>query len=283
MVHERPPAINSKFCSICDTLIVDELKADPFFTGIYKCPACKMQKRIIPLSPPIQPTKLLPNIQIDQPSGKAASQHQHYFPSPLPTPIPSPIPYPESKNRLSFYIQQYQSVVDLQVKKPVPRPCPISTIKAQSFESFVMERYKRELENTDQRMDRSYITQYEICKLCHGLNTSGVVVTAKGDKICRKCFKASSITSKGTTVRVCNKCNTCHTSKWYTDRLSVGHICKSCYTKRRSTPTFDGIEGERRCTRCSENTSTLWYQDHFTSHGYMCFNCHDSCKKPRKS
>jgi hypothetical protein len=171
------------------------------------------------------------------------------------------------------------------IAKPIPqsamvRPHPSTIAKPipQSFEAFVMERFKR---NEKEVGDRSYITQYELCKNCHGLNTSGVVVTDKGDKICRKCFKASSVTKTAAT-RVCNKCKTDQTSKWYTDRLAVGHICKACYTKRRTCPKFDGLEVERRCTQCMTNHSSLWYQDHFTANGYICIECHDTRKKPKK-
>jgi hypothetical protein len=214
----------------------------------------------------------------------------------LPTPALSPKPSPEfrdqykpfcgedisrrlmTSNRPSSAVHSFS-----QSTKPYQHIAPAKqesrSDHPMSFESYVMR--KSTMANGDRALDKAYITQYELCKNCHGLNTSGVVVTDKGEKMCRKCFKAASVSSKGGTSRVCNKCKTSQTSKWYTDRLAVGHICKSCYTKRRSSPHFDGIEGERICTRCSSSKSALWYQDHFTANGYMCMGCHDARKKPR--
>jgi hypothetical protein len=313
-----------KQCHKCNVKIINELKADPFFTGIYTCPDCKARRQTSP--------KKLPNLHVIAGSfiGESSRPNDH-FPSPIPTPTPSPLPLPsDNRNRLSFYLSQMSpqatpkamptpalsprpspefrdqykpfSGEDVTRSRPMASARPISHVHYSSqsgrnyqpiapakkeprpghpisFESFVMK--KETMVSSDRGLDKAYITQYELCKNCHGLNTSGVVVTDKGEKMCRKCFKAATVSSKGATSRVCNKCRTSQTSKWYTDRLAVGHICKSCYTKRRSSPHFDGIEGQRICTRCSVSESTLWYQDHFTANGYMCMTCHDARKKPR--
>jgi hypothetical protein len=77
---------------------------------------------------------------------------------------------------------------------------------------------------------------------------------------------------------ICNKCGKSETSKWYIDRLDNSgknaKICKSCYTKRRRSSSFDGVEGIRKCTCCGSENTERWYQDQVSMSGYICMGCH---------
>jgi hypothetical protein len=73
----------------------------------------------------------------------------------------------------------------------------------------------------------------------------------------------------------CNKCDIALSSKWYTDQFKPGKICKSCYTKRRNSASFDGIEGIRKCSVCETTVTVRWYQNTYKTRLFICKACHE--------
>lgn len=98
-------------------------------------------------------------------------------------------------------------------------------------------------------------------------------------RLCNECTSDSKLKTTLYAKRCCNKCSTSSTSKWYTDRIKPGHICKSCYTKRRQSHLFDGIEKARMCEDCGHDSSIIWYQNAFSPSGYICGICHQKRKR----
>lgn len=239
-------------CSKCYGPILDELKADPFFTGILVCQKCKKKPKL----PTIQTSLCI--------LGERSNRNNIMSPTCTlyDTPIsaaPQNFPFDGRCN----HVDQSDPRAHESLQQITPNNTPSKTVSPATVTT----------ETPNQHEIQTFITKYEICSFCNLLHTSGFRKAGTTDTICKKCYQ-KSLEPK---IRCCNKCSSWTTSKWYTDRIKPGHICKSCYTKRRRNGSFDGEE--RRCGGCGTNSSSIWYQDNFNFSGYVCTTCHNHRKR----
>ncbi|KAJ2999440.1 hypothetical protein HDV02_002925 [Globomyces sp. JEL0801] len=202
-------------------------------------------------------------------TGPSQSSAQRSYRSPAPLPYRSPAQGP------------YQNPGNSSYKSPAPLPyqspaqAPFQSPPPQDYQSPKLETSTPE---GSPNLNSNVITQYQLCSNCNALHSSGNWGNDPKN-LCKKCYKNSN-GQKSVPVRKCNKCSTATTSKWYTDRFHPGaHICKSCYSRRRASAKFDGIETERCCTSCNTSKSQTWYQDSFSLKGFICTVCYQSRKQ----
>ncbi|KAJ3256870.1 hypothetical protein HK103_005114 [Boothiomyces macroporosus] len=239
-------------CSSCINDIDDELKADPFFTGVYKCQDCRRPKPYNS-SPKNSPPKLNSPPKAFQSPGKVLDSPLKSFHSPSSAFESNPSPVQKLERMVESKVTD--TSVPIQVTA-TPAPIQVSTPAAFRNET---------------------ISQYEVCKSCAALFTEGSWAP-KGTMLCKKCFRAQT-GSKGVMNRTCNQCNAASTSKWYSDRYNIGaHICKSCYSKRR---TMEKLRST--CNQCKTDKSIRWYLDSFDISKRLCLECFENKKKPKIS
>ncbi|KAJ3275139.1 hypothetical protein HDV01_001278 [Terramyces sp. JEL0728] len=239
-------------CDKCTNYIDDELKADPYFTGVYHCQDCRKPK---PYESPQKssspklnsPPKAYSSPIYDSASTKSFDSPVSVFDNPLVSPKRS-LEKPIEKEMVdtSLPIQVTDTPARIQLSNPAPSR-------------------------------NETISQYELCTQCGTLYTEGSWCP-KGTRMCKKCFRAQT-GNKGVLNRTCNQCKSPTTSKWYSDRQNIGaHICKSCYSKRRV------IEKQKsKCNHCKTDKSIRWYLDSFDITKRLCLACFETRKKPKIS
>ncbi|KAJ3323583.1 hypothetical protein HDV06_001607 [Boothiomyces sp. JEL0866] len=293
--HPHSPAIPHKSpeqsqklaikCSMCKNDVDDELKADPFFTGVYKCQDCRKPKPYD--SPPKNsPSKLNSPANTFNSPANTFNSPANIFNSPANTfnsppkvfnsppkvfnspPKVQDSPLKSFHSPSSAYESQASPVQKLEKMAESAVPDTSVPIQVTATPAPIQTTAPTPARNET-------ISQYELCLGCSQLFAQGSWAP-KGTQMCKKCFRAQT-GNKGIMNRTCNQCNAQTTSKWYSDRHNIGaHICKSCYSKRRTQEKM-----REKCNQCKTDLSIRWYLDSFDIRRRLCVDCFEDRKKPK--